>query len=240
MRDVVITVPVLDRPKRALELARSVADATVVPYRLLFLCTKGDEAEIKACWEAAQVYPDTVEVIICPFPLAAGDFQRKTNFGIAGSSEPWILAGADDLRFHRGWDKIAIAMGESSRRRFVGTNDLRNAYVRKGIQSTHPLVHRSYVEECGTIDEPRKLYHEGYFHNWCDVEAAETAQMRDEWVFARRSHVEHLHPNWDRAIELDATYERGGLVGRREYDGVFVSDRELLQRRRPDPMPAVL
>ncbi len=48
---------------------------------------------------------------------------------------------------------------------------------------------------------------------------------RGEFAFARRSHVEHMHPSWKKA-EMDSTYERA-------LDSVrFRADRELLNQRR--------
>ena len=222
MSEIVVLVPVLDRPQRAHRVTDSLREATATPYRLLFLCTKGDRKEIAACHEAVEAFGG--EVVICPFPLDGGDFARKTNYGISISSEPWVFAGADDLYFERGWDVVALAVAGSMRKRFIGTNDLHNPRVVRGKTATHPLVARSYIDECGTIDEPGKLYHEGYGHAWVDGEAAETAMARGEWAFARRAHVEHLHPLWTGA-PADATYERGSES--------YLLDRELfLERRR--------
>lgn len=218
---ILITCPVLDRPHRAAEVVRSIAENTQVPWQLLFLCTKTDKAEIKAC--QAQTIDDRVEVAIVPFPLDGGDFARKTNYGISISESEWVFAGADDLRFHSGWDAFALGLASATHKRFIGTNDLHNPVVIRGRHSTHSLVARSYIEEYGTIDENGKLYHEGYGHAWCDNEAVETAVVREEYVWARRSHVEHLHPFFKGAPE-DDTYDRG--------QETFVADRELLISRR--------
>lgn len=188
----------------------------------MFLCTKTDKVEIAACRQAAELFP-SVEVVIVPFPLDPGDFARKTNYGISISDEEWVFAGADDLRFHPGWDAFALGLASATRKRFIGTNDLHNPQVIRGRHSTHSLVKRSYIEEFGTIDENGKLYHEGYAHAWCDNEAVETAVAREEYVWARRAHVEHLHPNFKGAPN-DATYDRGM--------DTFSVDRELLVARR--------
>lgn len=93
-----------------------------------------------------------------------GDYAKKINYGIEVTDDDWILAGADDLNFHSGWAEEAVRVSEQTRKRFVGTNDRANPAVMSGKHATHPLVHRSYVTELGTIDEPGKLYHEGYSH----------------------------------------------------------------------------
>jgi len=69
------------------------------------------------------------------------------------------------------------------------------------------MVHRDYVE-MGTIDEPGKVLHEGYHHQFCDNELVETAVSRGQFVFSRRSKVEHRHPIW-RTAEMDPTYTKG-------------------------------
>jgi hypothetical protein len=74
----------------------------------------------------------------------------------------------------------------------------------------------------GTVDEPGRLLHEGYGHNFVDNELVETAKTRDAWTFAADSIVEHLHPSWGKA-ERDQTYN----IGRARFD----ADRRYFQRR---------
>ena len=57
---------------------------------------------------------------------------------------------------------------------------------------------REYVDR-GTIDEPGKLLHEGYPHEYVDDEFVQTAKKRGAWAFAEASIVEHLHPSWGKA-----------------------------------------
>jgi len=101
----------------------------------------------------------------------------------------------------------------------------------RGRHATHPLVRRSYVEEHGTIDEPGKVLHEGYDHQWVDNELVETAKARGAWAFAKNSHVEHLHPFWPdgkggKKGEMDATYEKA-LSSPRKDMALFRSRRRL-------------
>jgi hypothetical protein len=76
-----------------------------------------------------------------------------------------------------------------------------------GRHATHSLVHADY-RECGTLDEPWKLLHEGYWHNFVDDELVGTAMLRGTFAMAGDAHVEHLHPNWRKAAD-DETYRRG-------------------------------
>jgi hypothetical protein len=225
---VVVLCPVLGRPKRAQPLWESLHATAGRDARLLFLCSPGDDEKIEACRRVRQA-----ETIIVPFEHAPGDYARKINYGLSVTRSDWIFQGADDLRFHPGWLQEALQAG--SRRaggRVVGTQDLGNRMVMRGRHSTHSLVHRSYVEE-GTVDEPGKLMHEGYRHNFCDTEMVETALSRGEFIFARRAVVEHLHPNWKKG-EMDATYKLGlgdfrvdqlHFMGRRKLWRITARDR---------------
>lgn len=127
-----------------------------------------------------------------------GDYARKINTGLRSSTEPLLFLGADDLLFHPGWldaAKAKLAPGVG----VVGTNDLGSPRVIAGDHATHSLVTRDYADRFGTIDEPGKILHEGYPHEFVDDELVETAKHRGAWAFAADAHVEHLHPSWGKA-----------------------------------------
>ena len=216
---VVVLAPVLDRPHRAQPLSDSLGDA----IRLVYLCSPGDKDEIAACLATGR------ETVIVPFEHGDGDYARKINYGIRHTDEEWVFQGADDLRFHEGWLEAALSTRITRQRGVIGTNDLGNRLVKHGVHSTHSLVNRAYVER-GTADEPGKLLHEGYVHNFCDTEMVETARRRGEFIAARRSIVEHLHPNWKKA-EMDETYAMG-LDRFREDQLLFFKRRPLWRAKR--------
>lgn len=220
MSEIVCAVPVLARPHRAQPLVDSFAAATPEGLaRLLFVCTPGDNEQIEAClWTDA-------DVLVTEWPSGAGDYAMKCNLAARMTTEPWIFTGADDLHFHPGWAEEALEVGEQLEMGMIGTDDLGNGLVRQGRHSTHSLFRRSYVDECGTIDEPGLIYHEGYGHQQCDVEAYETAVARGCFAFAPRSKVEHLHAFWGKA-EMDATYEKG-LASSRADQRLFLQRRRL-------------
>jgi hypothetical protein len=218
MPKVLVAIPVLGRPQNAGPVIESLRasdpDGICEP---VFLCSPGDDAQHEAAVATGAI------VVTMPWPRGPGDYARKINYTATASfglrlgalldgrfadGVEWVFSGADDLRFRRGWAEEAIAAGESERVGMVGTDDLGNGLVRAGRHSTHSLFHLGYVECCGTVDEPGKVYHEGYGHQGCDVEAYETAVARGCFVFAARSQVEHLHPFWGKG-NLDATYEMG-------------------------------
>lgn len=186
---IVVIIPVLRRPHRAAAVVEAFAAATQRHvYRILFVGTPGDDAEL-----------DAVRATGCDLltvgPHADGDYARKINAGYRASREPWMLCGADDIKPHPGWLEAAMAKA-MPRTGVVGTNDLGSARVMTGLHSTHSVVRRSYIDEHGTIDEPGKVMHEGYIHEFVDDELVQTAQRRGAWAFAADSIVEHLHPNW--------------------------------------------
>jgi hypothetical protein len=196
-----ILIPVLGRPKNAARVAQSIRENTEAPHMTIFLCSRGDTAEIEACRGTG-----------CVVWLVDDDrYAAKINAGvrvdIGGEPSEFIFLGADDLAFHPGWDTAALAMHYETGNAVIGTNDLGNPTVMRGKHATHSLVHRWYVG-LGTIDEPGKLLHEGYDHNWVDTEFIETAMMRGHFAFAFDSHVEHLHPFWKKG-PTDVIYKRG-------------------------------
>lgn len=196
MTDTVVIIPVLRRPHRAAPVAESVQATS--DARVVFVATPGDTAEIEAC-EATGC-----DVIVMDRPYTVGDYARKVNRAYSESTEPLLFLGADDLLFHPGWldaarAKLTPGVG------VVGTNDLGSPRVMAGEHATHSLVTREYVARFGTIDEPGKVLHDGYRHEFVDDELVGTAKMRDAWAFAADSHVEHLHPNWHKAPS-DALY----------------------------------
>jgi hypothetical protein len=212
-----ILVPVRGRPQNAQPLVDSIDGVTIVPHLTIFLCSRDDDEQIEACKATGKI----VQLI------DGGDheYARKINAGVCldYSDNPWVFLGADDLRFYPGWDRTALKVAAATGRPVIGTNDLGNATVMKGLHATHSLVARSYAER-GTVDEPGKLLHEGYHHNYCDTEFVETAKSRNAFAFAAQSHVEHLHPFWKKG-EDDEVYR----LGRARY---HLDGKTFRQRRR--------
>lgn len=195
--DVLIIIPVLRRPHRAAPVLQSALDATP-GGRVLFVGSPGDEAEHEAVRAAGG------ELLVIPEPCQPGDYARKVNAAYRSSKEPLLFLAADDVDFHPSWFEAAAAKVEG-RSEVIGTNDLGNRRVMAGVHSTHTLVTRRYCDNMGTIDERRKVLHEGYVHEFVDDEFIETAKSRNAFAFARDAIVEHLHPLWLKA-EWDPVY----------------------------------
>lgn len=195
MADVVIAVPVLMRPHRVAPLIESVAAATSPgSWRLVFVGSPGDEAEHEAVRVAGG------ELLVIDRPNGPGDYAAKIQAAFEATTEPWLLMGGDDVRFHPGW-------WEAAQRQMrpgvgvVGTMDLANRRVLEGNHSTHPLISREYVDRFGgTMDYgPGVVLCPEYGHQFVDDELIGTAMKRDAWVFAADSVVEHRHPDWGTA-----------------------------------------
>jgi len=194
-----ILVPVLRRPQNVEPLIESVFDATEgVLFEIVFITSRHDIAEQAAVVQAAERLGPVVQILTMA-PAQVGDYGKKINHAYQHTTSPWLFLGADDLSFRPGWFDHAKTAAICNQKRVVGTQDFGNRRVMSGEHATHSLVHRSYVDERGTIDEPGKVLHEGYIHCFVDDEFIATAKHRDEFVFAWDSHVEHMHPDWGKA-----------------------------------------
>ena len=79
-------------------------------------------------------------------------------------------------------------------------------------------IHVDYAIECGTIDTPGLIYHEGYWHQFVDVEATETAMWRDCFAPAAESIVQHRHPYFQLPGETRVDFDATHLLGKQHVD----------------------
>jgi hypothetical protein len=204
-----VLVPVLRRPHRAGpfmdSLARSGVAATVWA-----IAEPGDRPTRRA-WRLAGA-----NVLVCPRP--PGSFAQKCNDGFEHTAAPWVLLVGDDVRFHPGWLKAAMAYAHRGAL-VIGTQ---TAGTIPDGGTPHPVINRRYVIERGAgWDGPGVLCHEGYRHNFVDVEIALTAQDRGVWAYARDARIEHLHHIHGGKAPVDAVYELGASFlqqDRRHFD----------------------
>lgn len=198
----VILIPVLGRPHLIEPLLKSIY-STAPDVSVLFLTTPADEEGTEAVKATGERYARVQK-------KRKGDYARKINIGYSITKEPVLFMGATDLVFHEGWLEAGLAtLGDGIHA--VGTNDLGNPRVMLGQHSTHTFVTREYVDKFGTIDEPGKILHESYPHEYCDDEFVGTATARGVYKFCKDSVVEHMHPAWGKAKWDDSyleTYNR--------------------------------
>lgn len=184
--------------------------------RIWFVCSPKDRDAIVECNQTGE------PVLVASWQPGKGDFAAKINMGFRQTQEEFVFCGATDLKFWPQWEQQALTVAERSNAGVIGTQDKGNALVKRGVHSTHPLVRRSYIDEYGTWDGTGEVYCELYDHQYVDLELVETAKMRGQWAFAKRSVVEHLHPVWGKGVQ-DETYTKA-------FRSV-TSDRALYQRR---------
>jgi hypothetical protein len=203
--DVVIAVPVLARPDAAQPLADSFTAATPPGIaRMLFVCSPSDDAQQAACIGTG------CQTLVLDREPGPGDFARKIQTAFDSSSEPFLFQAADDVEFTPGWLEAALARIEDGGYGVCGTDDRANPLVMRGQHSTHSLIRRAYVDECGASwDGPDSVFSLAYSHQWCDTELVELAKLRGCFTFAKGAVVVHKHPFYDRSVARDATYERG-------------------------------
>jgi len=196
-----VLVPTIGRADRLAAVAANIHAATDAEHRVVFIV----ECEDEASDDAATATGDTV-ILNRHAPNYAGAIQT----GYEATDGEYLFCGSDDLRFHHGWDRHAIATMEAlPHLRVVGTNDLLNPYVQAGTHATHSLVARRYLDEVGGVIDagPGSFLHEGYDHQFTDTEFIGTAKARAVFAPCMDSIVEHMHFLAGKS-DHDATYER--------------------------------
>lgn len=218
---IAVLVPVLGRAQQIRPVFESITTATASEHRVVFICSPSiaDPEAFAACMEIKEA-----TVLSAPWAPGRSDYAMKLEFGYDNTDEPWLFQGATDLVFYAGWDTAALAVARQTGAGVIGTNDLGNPLVKRGRHSTHSLISRDYIERFnGTADNSGKIFSTAYDHQWTDNEFVETATMRRQFAFARRSVVEHLHPHWGKA-DMDDTYEKAHRA--------TSEDQKLFMRRR--------
>lgn len=206
MTEIAVLVPVLGRPQAAQPLVESFVNSIPAGLaRLVFVCSPDDGSELRACRHTGCL---TLELDRPPGP---GDFAAKIQLGFEETDEPFVFQAADDVTFESGWAEAALAAIDASRPFGVcGTWDGANPVVMRGLHSTHSLIRRAYVDECGgSWDGPGSVFSSAYSHQYVDNELVELAKTRGCFTFAAGARVLHHHPLYDRAVAYDKTYEKG-------------------------------
>ena len=191
-----VLIPTYQRPDRVLSLTQNLMTSGdgLIPY---FICERDDKASIEAV-----VSTPGANLIV---NRRTRNYAGAINTGVMETDEPFVFAGADDVRFHEGWFDRAVALMDGQIE-VVGTNDLGNPDVLAGIHATHYLVTRNYATRA-CIDHAGVMLYEGYDHNWTDTEMIQTAIARGKFKPCLESVVEHLHVAWGKA-EHDAGYTK--------------------------------
>jgi hypothetical protein len=237
-----VLVPVLNRPKNVRPLIESFLANSSGSSDIVFIVQDGDSAEMHAVGDAILYYTETAKTSLVraiTVPAHRTRWSHKLNSAhrmmrhdvlsdknaVLDDLSDWYLLGADDLRFHKGWDNhpSLITLMKNPAVGVIGTNDLGNPAVIAGRHSTHPLIRRSYVEERGIMEAADIVVPECYHHNFPDTEIVSIAKTRKAYAHCFDSVVEHLHPAWNKA-EKDDVYKLG--------DKHYAVDHALYQARK--------
>ena len=228
-----VIVPVLNRPQNAQPLVDSFK-ASGADADLFFVASSGDTDEVNACYDTGMV------VMTLDRPPGPADYSAKIQRGYEATEEPLVLLAADDLIFHPGWLEAVEKIAYEYDCGVIGTNDRANPLVKAGKHSTHPVVRRCYIDKYGgVVGEPGVVYHQGYDHQFVDVELVQTAMQRGCYAHAHDAVIEHRHPLYDRKVASDATYKKGqakGLQDRQLFESrkhLWLNERELGVRAQP-------
>ena len=191
-----VLIPTYQRSDRVLSLTQNVITSGhgIIPY---FICERDDKASIEAV-----VSTPGANLIV---NRRSHNYAGAINTGVTETDEPFVFAGADDVRFHEGWFDHAVALMDGQIE-VVGTNDLGNPDVLAGTHATHYLVSRNYATQ-GVVDQLGIMLHEGYDHNYTDTEFIQTAIARGKFQPCLQAEVEHLHVAWGKATH-DAGYTK--------------------------------
>jgi len=207
MPEIDVVVPVLGRPQNAEPLVESLA-ASGADARLVAVPSTFDRPT-KDAWAAVAASGPPVPVVVLPLGTEPGSFAQKVNhahrlLGAVLSPAPWLMLCGDDVRFHPGWAQAALRCADKYNASVVGTN---TAGPTPDGGTPHPLIRRDYITERGASwDGPGSVCHEGYRHNFVDVEIATLAIHRGVFFHCVASVVEHHCPYQGKA-DQDPTYQ---------------------------------
>jgi hypothetical protein len=225
-RPIAVVIPVLNRPQNAQPVVASLELSD--PHGLcrpLFVCSPGDDAEVAACRATG------ADLLILDTLPGPGDFARKVQAAFDATDEPFVFQAADDVEFTAGWAEAALyAIDRDGGYGVCGTDDRANPLVERGLHSTHSLIRRAYVDECGASwDGPGTVFSTAYAHQRVDNELVELAKVRGCFTFARESVVLHHHPIFDRTVPMDDTYQRALADSKADSDLFHARQREWLR-----------
>jgi hypothetical protein len=154
--------------------------------------------------------------------LDSGDdmrFVKRIQHMYENTDEEWFLTGADDISFKNGWLSGVLKLMEKYS--VISFDDQCNP----NLPGTNFLIRRDYIEKySGVMDAPNTVFHQGYFHNFCDNELVAVASKRGKFVKSELI-ISHNHPTigkskWDKVYEM--------AQQRFESDAAIFHSREIL------------
>lgn len=210
--EIAVVVPVAKRDN-ALPFLESLAHSITEEQRerlMVYVMTDAEDFTTQEAWMKWSGYPYPRQQIYAHHYLRTmGSFAEKVNRAYELTTEPWLFIVGDDVKFHRGWLDQAMDTARSTGKSVIGTNDLGNQMVTAGEHATHFFLRREYIDKTGASwDGPGVVCHEGYRHWFVDNEIIAAAKQTGEWAPCLGSHVEHLHPLFNKG-QADEVYRIG-------------------------------
>ena len=206
-RTVGVIIPTFKRAHKIPLVYKRTKDSSPIINEVYFIVEGDDQGSIDVL-ESNQI------------PYFINERSRKPagalNTAFNKTTEQYLFTGADDFDYKPGWLEKCLEMMVDPVK-VVGTNDLHNRDVLKGIYATSFLIDRDYInEQSGTFDEPGLILTETYLHNFPDREFAEIAQLRGVYAHCFEAIVEHLH--WSYGLsEKDETYDKQRGTQKRDH-----------------------
>ncbi len=200
-----IFTPTLWRHDRLAAHVANIHDTTTTDHMVSFVAEAHDTDTIETV-EKLTAGDDRVRLVINE---GASSTAGAYNTAARRSEAPWWFFGADDVRYHRGWDLPALALMHDPIK-VVGTNDLADhPEVLAGTAATHYLIAADYIhDQGGTMDcGPGVVHFEGYPFWGPDSEIVGVARARGVFAPCLDSVVEHDHWLTGKA-QVDRTYEK--------------------------------
>ena len=207
--DIIVPVAMRNNARPFLDsLAFSLTERQRALVKVHVMADFSDSMTQQAWIDARPLY-ENMWVYSKSYAGAMGTFAEKVNEGYRVTEAPWLFIVGDDVHFHPGWLDQAMETARATHCRVIGTNDLGNPAVQAGQHATHFFIRRDYVDVIGASwDGPGVVCHEGYRHWFVDNEIVTHARSRGEWAPCLLSHVEHMHPLWQKGAD-DTVYRIG-------------------------------
>lgn len=213
---VALMFPTYLRAHRIMPLYENIEATTPEPHCSYFIVENDDSDSIEVCEDAMMENLPNFD-----FRIVDGHTPTKAqNDGFSLTREPLCYFSGDDCEFTKGWlSPLLHVLEEDLKICVVASND---GLVPEGKSGY--LYKRSYIMERGVIDEPGKVFHEGYGHVWCDTEFYHTAVHRGVFAYCAQSIVHHR--NWaTTGRKKDATAIHLDALNAKHNDGQVYADR---------------
>lgn len=225
MAELVVLVPVLNRPHRVRPLLGSLEPTVPAGTRVMFIVDSDDLAEQDSIRAARGSFEDRLQISLLKHD---GGYAAKIRAGVKMTVESLLFLAADDLTFEDGWFEAAAAYMRDTKVEVVGVNDMvdrqNHPNFRDRVHATQFLMTRAYASRPVIDGTPGPLA-SAYHHWYIDDELIATATKRGTYAYAEDSHVRHDHPLNGQAPD-DDTY-RFGRSRARDDRRIFLGRRAL-------------